>query len=148
MNEAFHQIAVVDDEPSMCRALERLLRAAGFAVETFLSGEDFLQSLLSRTPDCVILDLHMPSVTGFEVQAHLVEARIGVPVIVITGHDSPATRERALLSGAAAYLTKPVSEDVLLAAIGDCVARQPEAPDSGEPALGDRAGKRSYEEER
>lgn len=107
----------------MCRALQRLLVAAGFTVDAFASGEEFLRSIRESVPDYVILDLHMPGMTGFEVQERLAEARVPVPVIVITGHDSPEARERALAAGAAAYLCKPADEDVLLAAIEKCRAQ-------------------------
>jgi FixJ family two-component response regulator len=100
---------------------------AGFEVETFLSGEEFLRSLLTGQPDCIILDLHMPGVTGFDVQARLAAAHAAVPVVVITGHDSPGARERALAGGAAAYLRKPVSDDALLATIRGCMAAKPGA---------------------
>jgi|SRR5450755_2256746 len=120
------QVAVVDDEEPVRKAIERLLRSAGMGVETFSSGSEFLDSMNSRQPDCLVLDLHMPDMTGFEVQAHLAQSSTRLPVIVITGHDTSESRARVLASGAAAYLSKPVSDDVLLDAIaatiseGDC----------------------------
>jgi FixJ family two-component response regulator len=110
-------IAVVDDEEAVRRALRRLLSAAGFAVEVFLSGEDFLASVASRVPGCLVLDLHMPAPDGFAVQTRLVQSGIRVPVVVITGHDMPGTRERVLALGASAYLRKPVDGQLLLDAI-------------------------------
>lgn len=110
-------IAVVDDEESVRIALRRLLRSAGFDVETFSSGAAFLDSLKSHQPDCVILDLHMPQVNGFAVQARLAETHLGLPIVVITGHDSAETRERALASGISAYLRKPMDDQALLDAI-------------------------------
>jgi FixJ family two-component response regulator len=106
----------------MCKALQRLLRVSGFDVDTFDSGEAFLTSLPTQTPDCVLLDLHMPGVSGFDVQSRLAEARITVPVIVITGHDAPGTFEQVMAAGAADYLCKPVTEDALLASITRCLA--------------------------
>lgn len=111
----------MDDEPSLCRALQRLLQLAGFDVDTFAGGEAFLDSLPSGVPDCVILDVQMPGMTGLEVQSRLADAHAGVPVIVITGHDYPAARALALAAGAVAYLRKPVSEESLLAAIEGCL---------------------------
>jgi FixJ family two-component response regulator len=111
-------IAVVDDEPSVRKALERLLRAAKFEVVTFDSGAAFLSSVPDRRPDCVVLDLHMPGMNGFDVQSRLAEnpaARIAV--IVITAHDSPTSQQRAMAGGAAAYLRKPVDARPLLEAI-------------------------------
>jgi FixJ family two-component response regulator len=125
MNEAARRIAVVDDEVPVCRALQRLLRLAGFEVDTFSSGKEFLDSLPVQVPDCVILDLQMPGMTGIEVQARLAETHRDVPVIIITGHDFPAARSLTLAAGAIAYLRKPVSEEMFLEAIGRCPAPPP-----------------------
>lgn len=114
------RIAIVDDEPSLRRALTRLLRLKGFAVDAFASGEEFLESLAERTPCCLILDLQMPGLTGFDVLTRLSAAGSSIPVVTITGFDSPAARERALAGGAAVYLRKPVGEVALLAAIERC----------------------------
>ena len=115
-------IAVVDDEESVRIALRRLLRSANLDVETFPSGAEFLDSLKSHQPDCVILDLHMPRVNGFAVQARLAEAGLRLPVVVITGHDSAETHDRALAGGVSAYLRKPVDEQTLLDAITHAIA--------------------------
>jgi FixJ family two-component response regulator len=112
-------IAVVDDEESIRKALSRLLRASGFRVETFPSGADFLGSLKNGYPDLVILDLHMPGLSGFEIQGAINALVRTVPVIVITGHDSPETRQRVLAGRAAAYLRKPIDEHLLFRAISD-----------------------------
>ena len=106
----------------MRTALGRLLRSARLEVETFPSGAEFLEFLQTRRPDCVVLDLHMPRVNGFSVQARLAEAAIGLPVIVITGHDTAENRERALAGGASAYLRKPVDDQTLLDAITTAIA--------------------------
>ena len=104
-------IAIVDDEEPIRKALSRLLRS-GDGVETFPSGFEFLESLSTRRPDCIVLDLHMPLVNGFEVQARLAESGVTVPVVVITGHDSDETRQQALAGFPAAYLRKPVNDQV------------------------------------
>jgi FixJ family two-component response regulator len=114
-------IAIVDDEEAVRLALRRLLRSARMNVETFSSGAEFLESIKDNQPDCVILDLHMPQVNGFAVQARLAEAGRRVPVVIITGHDKPENRERALAGGAAAYLRKPVDDQTLLDAIEQAV---------------------------
>lgn len=111
----------MDDEPSLCRALQRLLLVAGFEVDTFACGEAFLDSLSVRVPDCLILDLYMPGMPGLEVQARLAARHRATPVIVITGYDRPADRVRALAAGAVAFMRKPVSEELLLAAIRQAV---------------------------
>ena len=110
-------IAVVDDEESIRKALTRLLQSAGLDVETFASGVAFLASIEARRPDCVILDLHMPVMNGFEVQARLAETIDPVPVVIITGQDSAETHDRALAGRPMAYLRKPVDDQVLLDAI-------------------------------
>jgi len=103
-------------------ALRRLLRSASLDVEAFASGAEFLDSLKSHRPDCVVLDLHMPHVSGFAVQARLAEAGIRLPVVIITGQDSDEARERALASGVVAYLRKPVDGQTLLDAITRAIA--------------------------
>ena len=115
-------MAIVDDEESVRRAMGRLIRSAGIDVETFPSGAEFLQSLESHSPDCVVLDLHMPGLSGFEVQARLKESQSRVPIVVITGHDTDESRERVTRAGVAAYLSKPVDEKILLDTISTAVA--------------------------
>ena len=117
MTKTHPLVAVVDDEEPVCKALMRLMRSAGLSVETFGSGAEFLQSLETRLPDCVVLDLHMPDMNGFSVQAHLARKYAALPVIIITGHDLPTTRDRAMAGGASAFLRKPVHERTLLDAI-------------------------------
>ncbi|HEX6829884.1 MAG TPA: response regulator [Burkholderiales bacterium] len=110
-------LAVVDDDAEVRVALTRLVSSAGFGVETFASGAEFLRSIENHEPDCVVLDLHMPEMSGFEVQAALAMDHAAVPVVVITGHDTPESRARALNLGAKVYLCKPVNDDALLAAL-------------------------------
>ena len=86
-------------------------------VETFPSGAEFLESLSARWPHCIVLDLHMPIVNGFDVQTRMAESGTSVPVIIITGHDSDETRNRALDGMPIAYLRKPVDDQALLDAI-------------------------------
>jgi FixJ family two-component response regulator len=118
-------IAVVDDEEPVRTALRRLIGSAGNDVETFASGAQFLASYLDHEPDCLLLDLHMPDLDGFEVQARVSRARPRIPVVIITGHDQPETRGRALAAGAAAYLLKPVDEETLFAAIASALSTEP-----------------------
>jgi FixJ family two-component response regulator len=110
-------IAVLDDEQTVCVAMRRLIRSAGLDAETYSSGEEFLQAVQSHRFDCVLLDLHMPYMNGHEVLSRLSRLPTRIPAIVITGHDTPEARERALAAGAAAYLLKPVDESRLLNAI-------------------------------
>jgi FixJ family two-component response regulator len=123
-------IAVVDDEESVRKALGRLISAAGFDVQIFSSGPDFLRSTQQR-PHCVVLDVRMPHMDGFEVQRTLMRADEPVPVIIITGDDSADCRARALQQGAKAYLRKPVDDALLLEAIESALL--PGSRESGVP---------------
>ena len=114
-------LAVVDDDEDVRVALMRLVSSAGFAVETFASGGEFLRSVEDHEPDCVVLDLHMPAMSGFDVQGALANRHPTLPVVVMTGHDIPESRVRAVQMGAKAYLRKPIDDEALLAAIGDAI---------------------------
>ena len=114
-------LAVVDDDEDVRVALTRLVSSAGFAVETFASGGEFLRSVEDHEPDCVVLDLHMPAMSGFDVQGALANRHPTLPVVVMTGHDTPESRVRAVQMGAKVYLRKPINDEALLAAIGDAI---------------------------
>jgi len=116
-------VAVVDDEESVRKALLRLLRAANMDAEAFASGEAFLNSLEKFRPDCVVLDLQMPGLTGRDVQRRLMSMQISMPVILITAHDDIVTQQQSLSDGAANYLRKPLRGDVLVRSINDSIAR-------------------------
>jgi len=123
VSQKSHYIAVVDDEPAVCKAFERVLRAAKFDVATFSSGSSFLASLNNRMPACVVLDLHMPNMNGFDVQSHLASSPANrVAIVVVTAHDSPESEQRSLAGGAAAYLTKPLEAKPLVEAIRAAIA--------------------------
>ena len=121
-------IAVVDDEEPVRKALGRLLRASGMEVECYAGGGEFLEGSARRRPDCVVLDLHMPGMSGLQVLAALRLARPGIPAVIITAHDAPEIRRQCLAAGAADYLRKPLDERVLLDAIsaGLRAAKTPE----------------------
>lgn len=114
-------VAVVDDEELVRRALARVLRAAGVAVRTFASGQEFLALWRSDPPDCVVLDLNMPGLNGLDVQRCLRQLEESLPVVIITAQDDPALRAQCLELGALAYLCKPLDRDTLLDAIHRCV---------------------------
>jgi FixJ family two-component response regulator len=114
-------IAIVDDEVSICRALLRLLRVADYRAEAFNSPIVFLESLAERVPDCVVLDLQMPIMTGVELQEHLARLADPPPVIIITAHDEPKTREHCLALGAVRYLRKPIEGEMLIESIEKAV---------------------------
>lgn len=125
MTNARPLIAVVDDDEPIRKALGRLLRSFGLKVESFPSGAEFLESLSTHKPDCLVLDLHMPGVNGFEVQDWLGESDMEVPVVIITGHDSVETRERAMKAKPIAFLRKPVNDQVLRDAIELALGHNP-----------------------
>ena len=114
-------IALVDDDEFVRRGLARLLRAAGHAVQTYSSGAEFLQASQSVHPACVVLDLHMPQVSGYEVLKALRDRSVSVPVVVVTADTDPQTPARTIALGAAACLAKPVEGAVLLDAIAAAV---------------------------
>ena len=124
MNTARPLIAIVDDEKSVCKALQRLLRSAGIDAVAFSSGEEFLEWLRTHSADCVVLDLHMPRVTGFDVLARMAASGVNVPVIIVTGHDSPEAYDRAMAAGATTYLRKPVNDEALLDAVHAAVSEK------------------------
>ena len=111
------RIVVVEDDASMSQAIKRILRAGGFMVDTFSSGEDTLEAEVTSAADCLVLDIHLPGMSGFDLYRRLFDSGKGIPAIFITGHDQPATREEAKkLAGGDGYLPKPFSgEDILKA---------------------------------
>lgn len=116
-----NQIAIVDDDPAMRQAVGRLCGAATLNTRCFSSAEDFLASDTQEETGFLILDIHLPGLSGFELHEHLVSQGIHRPVVFITGQDQPLSREKARKAGAAAYLTKPFTAADLLAAVrGGC----------------------------
>ncbi len=120
-------IAIVDDDLSVRRSLQRLVQAAGYSVETFASAGEYLAWLPSGRAACLILDVHMNEMTGLELQE-----RLAAPVIFITSHDDAWTRARIEKSGAADHLWKPFDDDAVLDAIRRAVGADPEP--TGPPA--------------
>jgi len=110
-------ICVVDDDAYLLRALRRLLLAVGFVVQTFGSAEEFLLATRSAQPDCLVLDVHLGTLSGFDLHDRLLASGVSIPTVFISGHDDAATRERARSAGAAAYLAKPIEEHSLISAI-------------------------------
>ncbi|RZL95340.1 MAG: response regulator [Variovorax sp.] len=118
-------VAVVDDEDAIRKALKRLLRSAGIAVECYASGPEFLQSLSTQWPDCIVLDIRMQGMNGFDVQARLQAQHVDVPIIFITATDE---QTRAMHSGAVAVLRKPFGDEALLDAIAAAIGSTPTTP--------------------
>jgi FixJ family two-component response regulator len=130
MRKSNRRIAVVDDDASVRTALMRLLETSSYDVRGFQSARELLSGLSDGLPECMIVDLQMPNMTGLELQHHLARNRINIPTIVITAHDEPGTRERCIAAGAAAYLLKPIRKATLLATISMAL----ETPTSSPPA--------------
>jgi len=109
-------VYVIDDDPSLLRALRRLLCADGFRVCTFSSAEEFLESPRA-SPACLVLDVHLGGLSGLDLQERLLAAGRRIPVVFITAHDDAVTRERAHRAGAIDYLRKPFNDETLIAGI-------------------------------
>src|SRR5262245_50952646 len=116
------RVALVDDEVSVRKALGRLLSVSNLTVDTFGSGQEFLDSLAQQVPDCLVLDLQMPGLSGLDVLERLSKSGARLPVVIITAHDDPQAREECQGWRVAAYLTKPVDEQSLLDGIALAVS--------------------------
>ena len=116
-------VFLVDDDPSVLRAVGRLVRSAGWNVAAFESPRKFLEQQTPDAPGCLILDVAMPGVDGLEFQQVLARAGNRLPIIFLTGHGDIPTSVRAMKSGAADFLSKPCTDEELLAAIGQALTR-------------------------
>jgi FixJ family two-component response regulator len=116
-------VALVDDEAPVRVALARLLRLAGYHVLAFASGEEFLSSLAVRVPDCVLLDIHMPGLTGLQVQARLRASGLVLPVVFITAGDDADAERSALAADGARVLRKPFGNELLLETLSAALGR-------------------------
>ncbi len=123
MNETTPLIYIVDDENSIRKSLKRLMESEGLKAETFASAKEFLDFSYQDKSACLILDLHMPGMTGMELQEQLVESGSNMPVIIITGHDDEKNYSQVMKAGAAAYLRKPFDDQTLLRSIRLALAR-------------------------
>jgi FixJ family two-component response regulator len=115
-------VVVVDDDRSMNQAIKRLLLAAGFTVETFQSAEALLESDAAENAGCLVLDMRLPGMSGFELQQRLKQKGAERPVIFITAHDLPSSQEQASKAQAVAYLPKPFPGLSLMSAVADALA--------------------------
>jgi FixJ family two-component response regulator len=117
-------VFVVDDDASLLKSVARLLRHFGYASLLFPSAEAFANHDDFDEAVCVLLDINMGDVSGVELRHRLKAANISVPVIYMTGNDSPAVREAALRSGCLAYLTKPFTAKSLMEPLKQALARR------------------------
>lgn len=116
-------IFIVDDDPSIRLALENLLSSVGQQVKTYAAAQDFLRDCPHNPAGCLVLDVQMPGLSGLDLQSELRHAGIHLPIIFLTGHGDIPTTVRAMKAGATEFLTKPVSDSELLAAIDQALER-------------------------
>jgi len=108
------QIYIVDDDESVCRALSILLTTYGFTVDTFTSAERFFRAVPNSVPGCLVLDIHMPTLDGWETLHHLTTSGSSRPVIIISADKNGGLSERVIKAGAVGYLQKPFSDKALV----------------------------------
>ena len=127
-------VYLVDDDDAVRDSLKTLLESYGLEVRDFSSGREFLANAAVAEAACLILDLHLPVVSGLDLLTMMRQQRMSLPVVLITGRSDKETRERALRAGAVAFLEKPVREDALIAAIDAALAKR-------RPAIASVAGR-------
>jgi FixJ family two-component response regulator len=116
-------VIIIDDDPRVRGALGRLFRSVGLSVETFGSAPEFLRSALPAAASCLVLDVRLPELSGVDLQDELGKRNIRIPIIFITGHADVPTSVKAMKAGAVDFLTKPLLNDDLLAAVMAALAR-------------------------
>jgi FixJ family two-component response regulator len=112
-----HNVAIVEDDPSMLQGLNRLLSAHGFRVQTFTSAELFIDGIAKCEAECLILDVHLGGISGFDLKRQLTASGSNLPVIFMTAIDTEITRQEAFDVGCVAYLRKPFLAKLLIDAI-------------------------------
>ncbi len=117
MSESGPIVFVVDDEPSVCASVKRLVRSVGIEVQTYSSAQEFLSGKRPDVPGCLVLDVRLPDLSGLDLQQELAKANITLPIIFVTGHGDIPMSVRAMKAGAVEFLTKPFREQDLLEAI-------------------------------
>jgi FixJ family two-component response regulator len=122
---ALATVCVVDDDLSVLKGLSRLCAAWGYAVRPFSTAREFLEHLGSKESDvgCVVLDVHLPGMSGLELQAELASRHLWVPIVFVTGAGDEKVRSRALADGAVDFLEKPFDHLELLHAVQQAMAR-------------------------
>lgn len=119
-------VFVIDDDPSLRRALARRLRAAGLQVETYASAEAFLDRSAGAEVGCLVTDLCMPGLSGLDLQASLARSGHTLPMVFISGHGDVRTSVQAMKAGAVTFLPKPFTDGEFLAAVREALARSAE----------------------
>jgi FixJ family two-component response regulator len=123
MSEDKAIVFVVDDDPSMRRSLESLLRSVGHDVRLFSSAPEFHERSACDAPGCLVLDVRLPGMSGLAFQQELTKAGVALPIIFVTGHGDVPMTVRAMKAGAAEFLTKPFDDQVLLDAVHAAIER-------------------------
>jgi FixJ family two-component response regulator len=118
-----HLVVIVEDDASMSHAIQRLLGASGLNAVAFASAEALLESGRGAEAACFIFDIQLAGLSGFDLRRRLVESGVQAPVIFITAHDHPSSREQATALGAAAYLMKPFAGRALLDVVTTAVGK-------------------------
>ena len=124
MNDASHMVFLIDDEPSVLKALARVIGATGFRTASFSSPQSFLEQYEPAARGCIVLDVSMPGFTGLELQQALIEKNCSLPIVFLTGRGDIPTSVRAMKHGAVDFLTKPVDDYDLIAAVDRALARE------------------------
>ena len=123
MDEPAPKVYVVDDDPDVLKAIERLLESVGLDVATFASPQQFLESHDQNAPGCLVLDLALPGLSGLDVQRALERQGSVLPIVFLTGRGDIAASVQAMKHGAADFLTKPINDTALIAAIHGALAK-------------------------
>ena len=123
MNEKNGLVFIVDDDRHTRESLSNLIRSAGLSAQTFSSAQEFLAAERPKRPSCLVLDVHLPGLSGLDLQQELAKAGVKIPIIFITGHGDIPTSVRAIKAGALEFLTKPLNREDLLRAIQQAIAR-------------------------
>jgi len=131
MSEAAPLALVIDDDPSLRKALRRLLQAHGLRVETFASAEQFLEYAVPDAPACLVLDVQMRGLSGLDLQRALAERNARLPIVFLTGHGDIPMSVRAMKAGATDFLAKPCKGPDLLAAVQQAIARHAQTRRAG-----------------
>lgn len=123
MNDMAPVVYIVDDDESVRRGFARLLRTAGYSVTTFVSANQFLKSPIPDGPGCIVLDVHLPGLSGLDLQEALSVSGRPLPIVFITGFGDIPTSVKAMKAGAVDFLAKPVDAETLLAAVAQALER-------------------------
>ncbi len=124
MNSLNQTVYIVDDDPSVRKGLGRLLKSAGYEVEIFGSAREFLNvDPICEGPSCLVLDMKMPELSGFDLQQELKQKNYALPIVFITGHGDIPMGVKAMKTGAVDFLTKPYDESDLLNAVQEALRK-------------------------